>query len=835
MTDSSVVADQSIVPAEHQAAEKPKKVEEPVTEDWEPPSKTSKKAKKGKKSKDQSGSATPIEEPVSSKTLQTQPDAPVTPTPEDEPIFKSEPGSIKSIPPTYAPETERIVPAQATSVVEPKRSVEPEPGPEPEPEPERQSTIVEVSRVPSPQLAPEPHVSSVSAPSPVAPAFPSKSIPVEAPELSVSHDRASSPRAFSGKESISHKPAVSAPISVKSQTLPSPKAASPVPTHNTIAYIPPVSADRAPSPRSTVTERPPLPSALFKSEAANQVIEDDRPPAPTPPLTRARPRRAPVYDDDDDDDSAIIQPRLRGDTLSRDSSRGSYPPAHSRPLFASRVPQPEHYSNPPPPDHYSNPPPPAPPQYHHPRHHYPPAAPPYYHESSHPPSHAPTHSMSQAGGYPEYSPYGPHSHGSSPHGYQDSWNHIPPNYGYNSHSPPQRHDPMRSRGYPGGLPAIENGSAIDDGLSDTFFSRISHLATAIPDLHVLLAKYKETNSQLAVREDLLRRATAEHQEKLCSKDDEIQTMRDRITSIERKHSNEASRLRFEVGNMEEQVKDLKDRLAEAEKFRVEAGQLKVVLDATISSWETKYKELEDTHTAIGKASSEEIAKTRVEFEEWKTTTTSRNDAEKIALAIQFDKKLKEADDMAGKLRQEASTAHIKEKDDLRSEHQRQQREREESFDRLRAELEQKLGASQLDCEQALKRERETMEVWAKERATLVQAHREDVESLRKSWEEQRSLLEGQHKKIQDESDRAWVELNSEANKKAEDSKVLVEHMLKDKEELLRHYNELKLEHEKEKQIIKSVATNLESEKSRLEKLMESYGDIAEIKSKGDTY
>jgi len=29
--------------------------------------------------------------------------------------------------------------------------------------------------------------------------------------------------------------------------------------------------------------------------------------------------------------------------------------------------------------------------------------------------------------------------------------------------------------------------------------------------------------------------------------------------------------------------------------------------------------------------------------------------------------------------------------------------------------------------------------------------------------------------------------------------------------------------------------NIESEKSRLEKLMECYGDIAEIKSKGDTY
>jgi hypothetical protein len=439
--------------------------------------------------------------------------------------------------------------------------------------------------------------------------------------------------------------------------------------------------------------------------------------------------------------------------------------------------------------------------------------------------------MSQAGGYPDYSPYGPSAHGTPPHGYQESWSHVPPNYGYNGHSPPPRHDPMRPRDYNNGFPAIENGSAVDDGAGDAF-SRIAH---AIHDLPSLLASYKETQGQLAVREELLRRTGSEHHEKLRAKDDEIQTLRDRIASIERKHYNEASRLRLEVGNMEEQVKDLKERLVETEKFRLEASQLKVTLDATMKSWEGKYKDLEEAHATLEKTSSEEIAKNRMEFEDWKTTTATKNDAQQIALAIQFDKKLKEGEDKAEHERQTASAAHIKEKDDLRSEHQRQQREREESFDRLRNELEQKLGASQLDCEQALKRERETMEVWAKERGTLVQAHREDTESLRKSWEEQRSLLEGQHKKIKDESDKAWIELHSEASRKADENKALAEQLSKEKEELLQQYNELKLQHEKEKEIIKSVAINMESEKSRLEKLMESYGDIAEIKSKGDTY
>jgi predicted nuclease with TOPRIM domain len=93
----------------------------------------------------------------------------------------------------------------------------------------------------------------------------------------------------------------------------------------------------------------------------------------------------------------------------------------------------------------------------------------------------------------------------------------------------------------------------------------------------------------------------------------------------------------------------------------------------------------------------------------------------------------------------------------------------------------------------------------------------------------------QYKKSRDESDKAWIELHADASRKAEEEKAKVNELIKEKEELQKRYNALKAESEQEKAIIKSVASNLESEKSRLEKLMECYGDIAEIKSKGDTY
>jgi hypothetical protein len=383
-----------------------------------------------------------------------------------------------------------------------------------------------------------------------------------------------------------------------------------------------------------------------------------------------------------------------------------------------------------------------------------------------------------------------------------------------------------------GPPSLENGSsAVEDDTGDVF----SRIAQAIPDLHVLLAKYKETHGQLGVREDLLRRAGIEQQEKLRNKDEEIYHLKGKMSQMETKHSSDASRLRLEIGNMEEQMKELREQIAETERFKKEAEETRLALDAAKASWEARCKDLQDANALLEKTALEEREKAQREFDDWRSTANTRHDAEKIALAIQFDKKLKEADVLADKQRQEAAASFVKEKDELRSEHQRQQRERESNYDKVRKELETKLSTAQRDREDSLIHERESREVWEAERETLAKVHEEDRESLQRGWDEQREFLEGQYRQNKEESDKAWIELHADASRKAEEERAKVERLMKEKEELLREYNALKAESQREKEVIKSVAGNLESERARLEKLMECYGDIAEIKSKGDTY
>jgi hypothetical protein len=372
---------------------------------------------------------------------------------------------------------------------------------------------------------------------------------------------------------------------------------------------------------------------------------------------------------------------------------------------------------------------------------------------------------------------------------------------------------------------------MEDDTGDVF----SRIAQAIPDLHVLLAKYKETHGQLSIREDTLRRTGIEQQEQLKSKDEEMYHLKEKMSNMEYKHSSDASRLRLQIGNMEEQMRELREQVAENERFKKEAEETRLALDIAKSSWQSRTSDLEYAIARLEKTALDERANAQKDFNNWRSTANTRHDAEKIALAIQFDKKLKDADVLADKRRQEVVAGFDKEKDELRAELQRQQRERESNYDIARKELETKLSIAQRDCEDSLNHERESRAVWEAERETLAKTYDEERESLQRSWGEQREHLEGQYRKNKEESDKVWVELHADANRKAEEEKAKVERLMKEKDLLQQEYNVLKAESRREKEVIKSVAGNLETERARLEKLMECYGDIAEIKSKGDTY
>ena len=100
------------------------------------------------------------------------------------------------------------------------------------------------------------------------------------------------------------------------------------------------------------------------------------------------------------------------------------------------------------------------------------------------------------------------------------------------------------------------------------------------------------------------------------------------------------------------------------------------------------------------------------------------------------------------------------------------------------------------------------------------------------WEEQRAVLTQQHEKEKDDQQKAWTELQSELTKKADEERATWE---KEKAELQKGWDDEKAKFEKAYEELKSMAEHMGMEKDRLQKMVEAFGEVTDLKSKGDAY
>jgi hypothetical protein len=416
-------------------------------------------------------------------------------------------------------------------------------------------------------------------------------------------------------------------------------------------------------------------------------------------------------------------------------------------------------------------------------------------------------------------------------------------------------------------------------------------------------------------------------ETIKRKDDHIDHLTKELEAEKKERDSEKTKHRLEIGNQDENLRECRDRIALLEKGRVDLENAKAALEADRAALDTLKVEIEE--------------KMKADFETWKVEAHDPCKAENIALAVQFDKTLKEQE-VAGEARlAEAEESFAKQKNGILTEFETQKREIESEFEKVRKDIESQLIAIQKDLEDALQKERESREAWHTEREKLIEAHDLDIQTRQKQWDEQSEALVSQHQKDKDSSDKAWIDLHADATKKTDEERSKAEQLSKEKEELqksldeekeqavkemeafhqrmdeeketfskdmdnlhqllqaeraqftdekVEHQNTIsvlegrlkeigdiqavldaertefanykaereklieelqlriqaaeviqkqladeKTAHEQDLDVIRSVATNLETEKSRLEKLTEAYGGISDIKSKGDTF
>lgn len=446
--------------------------------------------------------------------------------------------------------------------------------------------------------------------------------------------------------------------------------------------------------------------------------------------------------------------------------------------------------------------------------------------------------------------------------YQSPYGNYPGAYPpYVNSSPMQRHDSFSSaRSNTGDLGAMpsDNASSIEEDPADL----LNRVSSILPDIHMLIDRHKSTHGELSLREQIIRKEKAESAEAAKNKDDYINRLIKQLHDAEQNNAAEASKFRLHIGNLEDKRKEMEEKLQDADLTRK-------AVQAMNKQLSEERELLIEAKLAMAKLAAEEKDRVVKEFEDYKVKAeqlleaekqrTAEEkvrllrdledlkalalDAQKLALGKEHDKELKDQrqhfDDQKAKLVEEFS----KEKDELRTSFQSQKKEIESSFEILRKDLEGKLNSTQANLEQVIKTEREGREQWSGEREMLTKGWGQERESRDKEVEEQRQALIKQHeeemaslaRKHKDdinEQTMGFVSLQEGINRK----------MTAENEGLREGLKSLKKawdqDREKFEDVVKElsgVAHALDSEKGRLQKLVESFGEITDVKSKGDAY
>ena len=346
------------------------------------------------------------------------------------------------------------------------------------------------------------------------------------------------------------------------------------------------------------------------------------------------------------------------------------------------------------------------------------------------------------------------------------------------------------------------GPAIDDDASDL----LQRIQGAIPDLQTLLHRYEATSGQLGLRDRRLQEIEALKSEEVQTREARIQHLTKELDDARIKHEAECNTLRLTVGNLEEKYKEVMDNLAAEKDMRGELQVKHNALEDEIrklqSDWEDDKVSMKRDHAAREQKIHNDLLAKQKAHED--SHHRNQDNEARLRDELQQEKKLR-----------------IQEVEALRNSQSRMKKELEESHFRRQQDLEETLKQTQGALAESRKKHIEAMETWDKERADLGQ-----------SPEEQRKALEESHQAVIATIDREHETKIMRQQRNAEDEKAVLH---KEIESLKARCENDDRRFERTKEELNNSITNIANENTRLRKLADTFGEVTDLKSKGDTY
>lgn len=414
-------------------------------------------------------------------------------------------------------------------------------------------------------------------------------------------------------------------------------------------------------------------------------------------------------------------------------------------------------------------------------------------------------------------------------------------------------------------------------------ANMASMSAALPDFHQLLSSYRETHGQLGLREELNRRAETQ-QADLKQKEQHIEALGKQLDGIMAKHSAETSKLRLAVGNLEEKERELLEQLMATERDRVEAEIYKEgVTKRNIDLKEEIKRERETAKRHKEEAMAEkEAAKTQMEeallekqaaekekeeiqkvkedaikmqegvarqkeavereFNTWKKAAEEKLDEKRSEMDKVFEDESRQKEEQLDRIREELGVKLDQEKETLRAEVDKERAERESEFETKLKGFEDSLAKERDDWHgerekllQELQTEHDQMvkerDGWQEEKSDLSRQWQTEREALISEWESKCQSLVDERVVGQETSQKA-VEDFEKKLKAVEDEKIAIANSA---DEVRQAWEEDRAKREMVIDKLREVVKNMEKEKGKLQRMVETFGEVADFKSKGDSF
>ena len=347
-------------------------------------------------------------------------------------------------------------------------------------------------------------------------------------------------------------------------------------------------------------------------------------------------------------------------------------------------------------------------------------------------------------------------------------------------------------------------SAIEDDPADL----LQRIQGAIPDLQSLLHHYKETSGQLSDKETKLQATEAQKSETIRNRETQINQLSKELDEVKNKHHAECSKLRLELGNVEEKHKELQENLALEQKSKEEV-QASLQTSATHikemqQKWENEKATLKQELTAKEKTMSDEYTAKQKVLEE--NSNHQTRDTE-VTLQARLDEKDKLH-------QQEIGTFQLGEV-----------RRKKSLVARHNSELQ---GLHDIIAQNKTARDESRTrhaDSWSKEREELKLQWNQERINLGQGFEEDRRKLVEQHR--------------TERNRMLDEHETLLAKQKKEsdyeKAELRKLTKRLEVRNAQLSEDLQKSVTSLNEENSRLQKIADAFGEVTDLRSRGDPF